>query len=323
MKILVLGAGAIGTVFGGFLAKCNHRVALLGRKEIISSVNSDGLYIKGIWGEHHLHSVRGYIDLEELREKEGGENGFDLALVTVKSYDTENIVEMFSSVFPDSLPVVSFQGGLGNIEPIIRLRGKENVIAGSTGFSAHSVTPNTVMVTACDKEARVGGMQNGIAHNRVKGIADLLSAAGIPTLPTTEIDKIIWNNALLGSALYGLAAVLGVNYGFLGDHEAARKLISGIVQEFFAVLEKENKQVDWADPEAYLQDLFGQLIPLRHDWHSPTFREIQNGKRTEIDAFNGAIVNLAHTHEIDAPLNWLIRNLVKAKENIILGRKDG
>ena len=106
------------------------------------------------------------------------------------------------------------------------------------------------------------------------------------------------------------------------EQEAARKLISGIAQEFFAVLEKENKQVDWPDSDAYLQDLFGQLIPLRHDRHSPTFRELQNGKRTEIDAFNGAIVNLAHTYGIDTPLNWLMQNLVKAKEKIALGSKD-
>jgi len=322
MKIIVLGAGAIGMVFGGFLAKSNHRVALLGREEHITAVNTCGLFVEGIWGDHHISNVKGYTDLSELREKEGGEEGFDLALVTVKAYDTENILQLLCSLFPDPFPVVSFQGGLGNIEQIMRSRGKDNVIAGTVGFFADSVAPGTVMVTGYDEEARVGGIENGVGHNRVTPVADLLSDAGIPTLPTTEIEKIIWNGALFGSALHGLAAVLGVNYGFLREHEAGRKLITSIVREFFAVLEKENKKVDWPDSETYLRDLFTRLIPAHHERYPPTFREIQNGKRTEIDAFNGAIVNIAHTHGLDVPLNWLIRHLVKAKEKIALGKKD-
>jgi len=322
MKIMVLGAGAIGMVFGGFLAKSNHRVAFLGREENIRAVNTYGLFVEGIWGDHHIPNVKGYTDLWELREKEGGEDGFDLALVTVKAYDTENILHLLCSLFSDPFPVVSLQGGLGNIEQIVRSRGKDQVIAGSVGFSADSAAPGRVTVTASHEEARVGGIENGVAYNTVKHVAELLSDVGIPTFPTTEIEKIIWNGALFGCALHGLAAILGVNYGFLGEHEAARKLISSIVREFFAVLEKENKKVDWPDSETYLRDLFARLIPAHRERYPLTVREIQNGKRTEIDAFNGAIVNSAHTHGLDVPLNWLIRHLVKAKEKIALGRRD-
>jgi 2-dehydropantoate 2-reductase len=207
------------------------------------------------------------------------------------------------------------------MEQIMRLRGKENVVGGSVGFFAESISPSTVTVTACDEDARVGDAEDGIAYSTVKQIADLLSEAGIPTQTTTEIEKTIWNNALLGCALDGLAAVLGANYGFLAEHEVARKLISDIVRELFAVLDKENRKVDWPDSEMYLRDLFERLIPPRRERHSPMFRDIQDGKRTEIEAFNGTIVDIAHIHGIDVPVNWLVTNLVKVREKIASGKR--
>jgi len=321
MNIMVLGAGAVGMVCGGYLAKSNHRVALLGREVNMGAVNSGGLYIKGIWGDHHIPDVEGYTDLSKLRKSKRGEDGFDLALVTVKAYDTDTMLQRLCSMFPDPYPVVSLQSGLGNMEQILRAVGKDRMISGSVGFSAENVVPGTVTVTAYDEETRVGGIENGLGYNRVKRIADLLSDAGIPTLPTTEIEKIIWNGALFGCALDGLAAVLEVNYGFLGEHEAARKLIAAIVREFFAVLEKEKKKVDWPDAETYLRDLFERFIPARRERFALMVRDIQAGKRTEIEAFNGAIVNSAHAHGFDVPFNWLIRHLVKAKEKIALGEK--
>jgi len=321
MKILVLGAGAVGMLCGGFLAKNNHRVALLGRAANMSAVNACGLCIKGIWGDHRVHNVEGYTDLPKLREKEGIKDGFDLALITVKAYDIENILQMLTNLFPAPFPVVFFQGGLGTIERAVGALGNDKVIFGSVGFAAENVAPGAVTVHACNAKVRIGGIENGIAHASAAQVADLLSAAGIPTLPSFEIERIIWNDALFGCALYGLAAVLEVDYGFLGAHEAARELVNALVREFFAVLEKENKEVDWPDSETYLRDLFQQLIPACQERYGPAVRDLQAEKRTEIDVFNGAIVNRAHAYGLDAPLNWLIRHLVKAKEKIARGGK--
>jgi len=321
MKILVLGAGAIGMVMGAFLAKKNHLVCLLGREENISAINKSGIFVKGSWGDHHAGNVKGYTDLSELKRAEEGKDGFDLALLAVKAYDTKTAMEQLCDLFPNPFPLLTFQGGLGNIEQIKGLRGKDTVIAGCVGFTAKRLAPGTVSVSAADQETRVGALQDGIPVAAVTKAVDLLSGAGIPTLLATDIEKVLWHEALFCCALDGLATVLGVAYGFLGEHQASRELISSIVKEFFAVSEKETRQMDWPDPETYLHGLFEAIIPARSEKYPPMLRQVQDGKRTEIDAFNGAVVKIARRHGIDAPINWLIWQLVNAKQKIAAGRK--
>ena len=320
MNILILGAGAIGLVFGGFLANSGQRVILLGRKEKIEPINNRGLFIEGIWGNYHVTNIKGYTSLIELKEKEGPD--FGLALLTVKSYDTEKMLKAFREAYSIPIPTVSLQNGLGNLKQLIRLIGREKAIGGSVVFGAEIPETGKVRVTVYAEEVRVGGVDKGIEYSEVKEIVNLFNSAGIPTLPTKEIEKYIWGKVLYNSALNGLGAILGVKYGVLMEHESPRKLIFNIVQEVFQVLEEENKKVDWPDSGAYVRDLFERLIPATYDYYPSMLRDIQNSKRTEIDAINGAIVKIADRHKFDAPINWLITKLVKVKEKIALGMKD-
>ena len=310
----------MGMVFGGFLAKSSHRVILLGRKKNIEPINKRGLFIEGIWDNHLISNIKGYTNLFELKEKEGA--SFDLALLTVKAYDTGNMLQTFRKTFLNPIPVISLQNGLGNLEQIIRLIGRDLAMGGRVIFGAEILEPGKVRVTVYAEEVRVGGVDNGIDYSKVKQVAGIFSNAGIPTLPTTEIEKYIWSKVLYNCALNGLGAILGVKYGFLLEHDFARRLISSIVREFFAVLGKQNKKVVWSEPEIFLRDLFERLIPATYDHFPSMLRDIQNKRKTEIDSLNGAIVKMAHAHGFEVPTNWLITKLVKAKEKIARGIKD-
>jgi|LQYC01.1.fsa_nt_gi 2-dehydropantoate 2-reductase len=320
MKIIILGAGAIGLVFGGFLAKAGHRVVFLGREQNVLEIKRHGLFIEGLWGSHLIKNMVGYTNLEELKKKEGA--SFDLVLLTVKSYDTENMLKAFHETFVDPMPILSLQNGLGNLDKMSQIIGPQWAMAGRVIFGAEIDSPGRVSVTVYAEEVIVGGIANGIDYQKVTEIADTLSNAGIPTLPTREINKYIWGKALYNSALNGLGAILGVNYGFLKEHESSRMLITSIVQEFFNVLEKEDVTLDWPTPRVYLDDLFERLIPATYDHYPSMLRDIQHRKRTEIGSINGAIVEIAQKHGIDVPVNWLITALVKTKEKIALGIKN-
>ncbi|WAC07152.1 MAG: 2-dehydropantoate 2-reductase [Thermodesulfobacteriota bacterium] len=319
MKIIVLGAGSIGLVFGGFLAKAGHRVVFLGPEQNVSEIKRHGLFIEGLWGNHLIKNMVGYTNLEELKNKEG--KSFDLVLLTVKSYDTENMLKAIHETFADPMLILSLQNGLGNLDKMCQIIGPKWAIAGRVIFGAEIDRPGRVSVTVYAEEVMIGGVENGIDYQKVTEVADILTDAGIPTLPTREINKYIWGKVLYNSALNGLGAILGVKYGFLKEHESSRMLIAGIVQEFFKVSEKENVTLDWPTPGAYLDYLFERLIPATYDHYPSMLRDIQHRKRTEIDSINGAIVEIARKHGIDVPVNWLITALVKTKEKIALGIK--
>ena len=90
MKILILGSGSIGSLFGGFLAKAGHTVSFLGRLSNNNSIRNNGLKIDGIWGEHLITDISCFESLNQIINQ--GIKEFDYVIVSVKSYDTESVV---------------------------------------------------------------------------------------------------------------------------------------------------------------------------------------------------------------------------------------
>src|SRR3990167_9464394 len=112
MKILVFGAGAIGSVFGGFLSR-RHEVTLLGRRSYGSRLKRSGLKILGIWGQHLFRQFSCCWDIRHLLREQ---LAFDLVLVTVKSHDTADAAKALQKLIQKHTIVLSLQNGLGNIE---------------------------------------------------------------------------------------------------------------------------------------------------------------------------------------------------------------
>ncbi len=313
MKILVLGAGAIGSVLGGFLAKDGHRVILLGKNQHIEAINREGLFIEGIWGKHHIKRARGYLSLNEILSHEG--KIFDLVLLSVKSYDTREMIGSYAKNFTLPCPVVSLQNGLGNLETIAAILGKDRVIGARVIFGAEIVRAGKVKVTVYAEEVILGGVKGGIDYQKVEEAANLFRHAGIPTLATSNIEGSIWGKVLYNCALNALASILGVNYGALLARKETREIMAGIVKEFFLVSDLEGIALNWNGPEEYLRDLFERLIPATCHHFPSMLSDLKLKGKTEIDALNGAIVSLGEKAGISLPVNKIITQLVKAKES--------
>lgn len=101
VNILVIGAGGVGSIFGGFLAKAGHEVSLVGRQGYMDAIAHHGLEIGGIWGEYKVSSLQTFTFAEQVAPQH-----FDLILITTKSYDTEVATkEILGLVGADSLVV--------------------------------------------------------------------------------------------------------------------------------------------------------------------------------------------------------------------------
>ncbi|HNR13298.1 MAG TPA: ketopantoate reductase family protein [Thermodesulfobacteriota bacterium] len=310
MRIVVLGAGSVGMVFGGLLAEGGHHVALLGREQHMASIKEKGLLIQGIWGIHRVRNLCCYSSLYDLVKQES--SAFDVALLTVKAYDTDVILQELRNLRM-CLLTISLQNGLGNLEKVSAVMGSGRALAGSVLFGTEIQGPGNVLVAVYAEEVKIGG-NDKVDYQRVIELADVFSRAGIPTLPTRDITRHIWGKVLYNCSLNGLAALLEVPYGVLGEHETGRILVTRIVEEAFDVLKREQVQVDWPDAAAYCNDLFGRLLPLTADHFPSMLSDFQAGRRTEIDALNGALVSRAKSYGLDMPVNWLVTKLVEVKE---------
>jgi len=131
MKILIMGAGAIGSVFGGFLAKNGHDVSFIGREQYIQAITKDGLRISGIWGEHLVQNIKCFTSVKEISAA-----NFDLVLLSTKSFDTEETVKQVLPLISPETMIVSLQNGLGNIEQLPALPGKSALSAHASSLAS-------------------------------------------------------------------------------------------------------------------------------------------------------------------------------------------
>ncbi|HTL71425.1 MAG TPA: 2-dehydropantoate 2-reductase, partial [Candidatus Eisenbacteria bacterium] len=135
MKVLVFGAGGIGSVFGGFLARTGHEVTLLGRPWHLDAVRKNGLTITGIWGDYRIKAFDLETSAAELARRDPS---FDLILLTVKSFDTARAVEELAPLMKEETMLVSLQNGLGNVETILKKVPADRFLAGRVIFGVET-----------------------------------------------------------------------------------------------------------------------------------------------------------------------------------------
>jgi 2-dehydropantoate 2-reductase len=119
---------------------------------------------------------------------------------------------------------------------------------------------------------------------------------------------------LFNCPLNSLGAIFGVPYGALGESEQAKQIMGMIVREIFLVMQAAGYSTYWDSPEEYLVKFYADLVPLTARHHSSTLQDLRAGKRTEIDALNGAIVELGHAHHVSVPANEIVYRMIKFLE---------
>jgi 2-dehydropantoate 2-reductase len=309
MKILVMGAGSIGSVFGGFLAEGGHSVTLVGRPAHMAAIERDGLRIGGIWGDHHVTDLRTVTSCDQL----AGET-FELVVLSVKTYDTKQAIqEAAPLVAPDGL-VVSFQNGLGNAEIVADTVGVERTLGGMVIFGAHVDEPGRVTVTVYANEVKIGSPTGVVSSDRIEEIARRINESGVPTLATDEIDKFIWGKVLYNCALNPLSAILNATYGELAEESGTRHIMDRVVEEVFAVADARGVELIWDKPEGFLQMFYEHLVPPTAGHYASMLDDLKRGKRTEIEALNGAIVRYGKELNVECPVNEVLSGFVRVLE---------
>jgi len=312
MHVVVLGAGAIGSVFGGLLARAGHRVTLIGRQPHMQAIVDSGLLIDGIWGEHRVKNLVCYTSVAHMPEQERAD--CELALVTVKSYDTDELLRNCVALFPQGLSFVSLQNGLGNIECIARHAGFSRVIGGRVIFGVVFVENGHVRVTVVADKTALGVPEAGTVDKALaECFANMFSDAGISCVVTDSIEQLLWGKMLYNCALNALATILNTHYGSLVE-TGMRDAMLGIVEEIFDVVSVCGVELPYASPRGYVRTLFDELIPRTYDHLPSMLQDINRGKKTEIESLNGYIVTLAQKHNVQVPCNSIVAAMVQALE---------
>ncbi len=302
MRIYVLGAGSIGSLFGGLLAKAGNDVTLIGREEQVNAINEMGLEVFGVEDFTVYPKASLYAPDEPP----------DLLLLSTKSYSTKAALECAGSCIGPNTWVLSIQNGLGNEE--LALRRTEKVMGGITTNGAMLVDWGRVKWTG--KGITVVGKYPTGRHDFVDEVARVFNEAGIETSVSEEVIGWKWAKAIVNSVINGLGTILGVRNGFLMEDPNLEGISVDIAREGCLVAQQLGIEF-----EVHPLELLWDTIERTRDNYNSTLQDIMHGKRTEVDYINGKIVEYARSVGLEAPRNELLWALVKAREN--LNKSDG
>jgi 2-dehydropantoate 2-reductase len=312
MNFLVVGIGALGTVYATFIKAAGHSVFALTKEKYLDDFGNLRVKASGIWGEKEAVLDGIYGSVEQLRRIP-----LDVIILTVKSYDTEQAALQIKPLIQENTLVIVSQNGYGNYEKVSQTIGREHTLLARVIFGARFIRTGHAEVTVIADNVRLGQPHNAVREERIIEIAEAINRSGIPTSYARDVYQLLWDKILYNCALNPLGAVLQCRYGTLAEYEGTRRIMNGIISEIFAVTKVHGIALKWDTPESYQEHFYTRLVPPTRAHFPSMYYDLNAGKRLEIDALNGAIVLLAQEKNIPVPVNETITNLIKTKEAIL------
>ena len=296
--ILIVGTGALASLFAARLSAIGHDVLILGTwQAAIDIFNKDGVRLVSEDGEEQSFPLTATSDPAECL-------GSRYALVLVKSWQTERVSAQLKTCLSDDGLALSLQNGLGNREILTEALGAQRVALGSTTTGAALLGPAIV---------RPGG--EGIVslgnHPRVAPLADLLSEAGFAVEMQEDLDSLLWSKLVINAAINPLTALLNIPNGELLTRPSARELSAELAREVAAVAAVKGIELAFADPVQAAEGVARRTATNR----SSMLQDVERGAPTEIEAICGAVVRAGEELGIATPLNETMRLLIKARVN--------
>jgi len=309
MRVLIFGAGAVGLGLGSCMLKSDVELTMVGHQETVSALRMRGLLRTGIFGDFHAkpESFTCATHLDCLP------NGtYDYVLVCTKSFDSESAARKLSqhtALLHRNTKIVLCQNGWGNAETFASFFPKERIYNARiiTGFSR--TKPNEVAVTVHADAIHVGSPY-GASSEYVQALCTAIENGDIPCVVTADIGKDLWAKMLYNCALNPLGTILGVPYGKLGESRAIRRVMEGIVSEVFDVMLAAGYKTHWASPNSFLEAFYGSQLPETAAHESSMLQDIRRQKPTEIDALNGAVIEIGRRHSRPTPFNTAVYAIV-------------
>jgi 2-dehydropantoate 2-reductase len=310
MKILVMGAGAVGAYFGARLQQAGEQMVFCARGEHLRALKDHGLKFSSYQGDFSI-AVTATDDPRDFAP-------YDLILFCVKSYDSATAARTLEGCLNPGGAILTLQNGVENETLLAEVFGREAVMGGNARVGAEIVAPGHVV-------HRTGGLiefgeLDGRDTTRAQRLAELFRRAGIfgeltMRLPTIRWEKLLWN-----AAFNTVTTLVQRKVGDLIDDPDCVELLRALMHEIAAVARAEGVALGDAQVEAQITRSRAMLREVRPS----TLQDSERGKPLEYEALSGAVIRTARRHQIATPhmdtvyalMKLLDRNLTSRASNI-------
>ncbi|HMK76023.1 MAG TPA: 2-dehydropantoate 2-reductase [Thermodesulfobacteriota bacterium] len=300
MKIVMIGPGAMGSLFGGLLTRAGEDLWLVGyKKEQVETVCSVGLTLEEKGGPQII-PMKATPDVTSVGKA-------DVVIFFVKTYDTEKAVSDSLALEKEDTVFLTLQNGLGNEEVICKKIDRKKVMLGVTGHGATLLRPGHVRHAGWGKTF-IGELDHQITERALR-IAQMFCNAGIDTEVSPNIHDQVWRKLLVNVGINALTALTGFKNGQLLDYPETARLMEKLVLEAAEVARRKGAYVE-EDPIEKVR----KAAEATRENRSSMGQDFDHRRKTEIDAINGAVSREAQPLGIPVPFNQAVTDLVKAIE---------
>jgi 2-dehydropantoate 2-reductase len=298
VKIAVYGAGAIGGYFGGRLAVAGADVHFIARGAHLDAMQTRGLTVTSVEGDFQIK-----VSATDAASEIGP---CDFVLLCVKSFDTDGVAAHLHPLLHHRTAVISFQNGIDNEEKIARAVGPEHVMGGAAYIFAKVAEPGVIAHTGGPARI-VFGELDGSRSERARLFLDQCLAANINAESSENIVRVLWDKFAFICAQAGMTAAVRLPIGAVRAEKESRAAFKRIVEEVCAVAGAEGVELSADTPDRHM----GFAEKLEPNGYSSLYDDLVRGRRMELEALHGTVVERGRRHNVPTPVCETIYAILK------------
>jgi 2-dehydropantoate 2-reductase len=306
MRVAILGSGAVGGYFGAKLARAGQEVTFIARGAHRDAIRERGLEIQ---------SARlGDFTVRAPAESDTGRVGpVDAVIVAVKTYDNDSAYGLLPPLVGPETVVLTVQNGVDNVDQLARVVGERHVLGGTTYVATALASPGVIVQTGVHRSIILGEVFGDRSHvsPRVRALAEVLAPADIQVTAVADGRTPLWDKFVYLVPFSGFTGAARLPIGFIWAYPHVREMFYAAAREVAAIARAEGVTIS-PDRFETLEEYMTNLPPATR---SSLLVDLEQGKRIEVEALQGAALRRARAHDVPAPIVATLYAALKAWES--------
>ncbi len=298
-RMLVVGAGAVGGYYAALMARrFPDDVLLLSRRESFQAIRTNGIELKGGSGDERV--------MVQVTDDASSVSNREYVMQTVKMYDLDESLSQIRPIVRASKATFGLQNGIDK-ESMMGKQGVLSPLLATTYVSSEKISPGVISYTPQTPRVYLGERTNE-KSTRVLEVQKMLRDSGIECVVPENIQREVWSKFVYACSILGVCAAARCDLGTASGYEPTRRLLIGALEEGFRVAAAHEVEISDNRKRKYLASFAKTDDPSRPSM----LVDVLNGKRTEVDYINGALVRKAAEKGLAAPINEFLYSTISA-----------
>ena len=306
MRFAILGSGAVGGYFGAKLAKAGQDVTFIARGAHLETIRHKGLEVRS--------AKLGDFTVRAAAESDTARIGpVDVAIVSVKAYDNATALPMLTPLIGAETMVLTLQNGVDSVDECAAIVGERHVLGGTTYVATALEGPGLIVQTGVHRSIIFGEVFGDTSRitPRVQKVADVLASADIQVTPVADARVPIWDKYVYLVAFSGFTGASRLAIGHIWKYPHVQNMFYACSREIAAIAKAEGVTIS---PNRF-DTLQEYMTNLPGTTRSSLLIDLEQGKRIEVEALQGAAVRRAKKHNVPVPIVSTLYALLKPWEN--------